>query len=56
MTGGTENHLCLVDLRPLGTDGARVEYVLELMGIACNKNTAPGDKSALKPGGNVECV
>lgn len=50
-TGGTDNHLCLVDLRPLGTDGARVETVLELMGIACNKNTAPGDKSALKPGG-----
>uniref|UniRef100_A0A915KRM5 Serine hydroxymethyltransferase-like domain-containing protein n=1 Tax=Romanomermis culicivorax TaxID=13658 RepID=A0A915KRM5_ROMCU len=50
-TGGTENHLCLLDLRPLGMDGARVEFVLELMAIACNKNTAPGDKSAFTPGG-----
>lgn len=50
-TGGTDNHLCLLDVRPLGTDGARVEYVLELMSIACNKNTAPGDKSAFTPGG-----
>jgi glycine hydroxymethyltransferase len=50
-TGGTENHLCLLDLRPKGSDGARVETVLELMSIACNKNTCPGDKSALRPGG-----
>ncbi|VDP25126.1 unnamed protein product [Soboliphyme baturini] len=54
-TGGTDNHLCLLDLRPLGTDGARVEFVLELMGIACNKNTCPGDKSAMKPGG-IQCT
>lgn len=40
-----------MDLRPLGTDGARVEHTLEMISIACNKNTAPGDKSALKPGG-----
>lgn len=50
-TGGTDNHLCLVDMRPQGLDGARVETVLEIVSIACNKNTAPGDKSALKPGG-----
>jgi len=50
-TGGTDNHLCLVDLRPQGLDGARAETVLEIVSIACNKNTAPGDKSALKPGG-----
>jgi len=50
-TDGTDNHLCLVDVRPQGLDGARVETVLEIVSIACNKNTAPGDKSALKPGG-----
>jgi len=50
-TGGTDNHLCLVDLRPQGLDGARAETVLEIVSIACNKNTCPGDKSALKPGG-----
>ena len=48
---GTENHLCLVDLRPKGVDGSRVERVLELAHIAANKNTVPGDKSALVPGG-----
>ena len=31
--------------------GSRVERVLELAHIACNKNTVPGDKSALVPGG-----
>jgi len=51
VSGGTDNHLVLVDLRPMGTDGARGEKVLEEVSIACNKNTCPGDKSALRPGG-----
>jgi len=51
VSGGTENHLMLVDLKPAGVDGARVESVLELANIAINKNTVPGDKSALIPGG-----
>lgn len=51
VSGGTDNHLVLVDLKPQGVDGARVERVLELVGIASNKNTVPGDVSALKPGG-----
>jgi len=51
VSGGTENHLMLVDLRPAGVDGARVESVLELASIALNKNTVPGDKSAFIPGG-----
>ena len=37
----------VVDLRPLGLDGSRVERVLELAHIAANKNTVPGDVSAL---------
>ena len=32
-------------------DGARVERILELVNIAANKNTVPGDRSALIPGG-----
>lgn len=32
-------------------DASRAETVLEQIGIAVNKNTVPGDKSALKPGG-----
>ncbi|XP_076437509.1 serine hydroxymethyltransferase, mitochondrial-like [Babylonia areolata] len=51
VSGGTENHLVLVDLRPHGTDGARVERVLELCYITVNKNTCAGDKSAMTPGG-----
>jgi glycine hydroxymethyltransferase len=51
VSGGTDNHLVLVDLKSKGVDGARVERVLELCGLASNKNTVPGDKSALKPGG-----
>ncbi|KAI8888343.1 SHMT-domain-containing protein [Backusella circina FSU 941] len=51
VSGGTDNHLLLVDLKPKGVDGARVERILELVNIAANKNTVPGDKSALIPGG-----
>ncbi|CAG6021225.1 unnamed protein product [Menidia menidia] len=51
VSGGTDNHLVLVDLRPHGIDGARAERVLELVSITANKNTCPGDKSALTPGG-----
>jgi glycine hydroxymethyltransferase len=51
VSGGTDNHLALLDLRPNGVDGSRVERVLELAHIACNKNTVPGDVSAMVPGG-----
>jgi len=51
VSGGTENHLVLVDLRDKGVDGARVERVMELANLHCNKNTVPGDKSAMQPHG-----
>jgi glycine hydroxymethyltransferase len=51
VSGGTDNHLLLIDLKPAGIDGARVEAVLERANVALNKNTVPGDKSALIPGG-----
>ena len=51
VSGGTDNHLLLADLKPQGIDGGRVERVLELVGVAANKNTVPGDRSALAPGG-----
>ncbi|XP_075230901.1 serine hydroxymethyltransferase-like [Lycorma delicatula] len=50
-TGGTDVHLVLVDLRPNGLSGAKAEFILEEINIACNKNTAPGDISALNPSG-----
>jgi len=51
VSGTTETHLVLLDLRPHKTDGGRAEKVLEEMCIAINKNTCPGDKSALRPSG-----
>lgn len=51
VTDGTDNHMVLLDLKPQSLDGARVEQVLEHVNIACNKNTTPGDKSALTPQG-----
>ncbi|KAK5830095.1 hypothetical protein PVK06_013889 [Gossypium arboreum] len=51
VSGGTDNHLVLVDLRPLGIDGARVKKILDMASITLNKNSVPGDKSALVPGG-----
>ncbi|KAK4296748.1 hypothetical protein Pmani_017097 [Petrolisthes manimaculis] len=51
VSGGTDNHLVLVDLRPKGLDGARVETICNSCNITVNKNSVPGDKSALVPGG-----
>jgi glycine hydroxymethyltransferase len=51
VSGGTDNHLILVDLKPSGIDGARVQTVLDLVSITLNKNSVPGDKSAIVPGG-----
>lgn len=52
VSGGTDNHLVLVDLKASrGIDGARVERILEMACIATNKNTIPGDTSALTPSG-----
>lgn len=43
VTGGTENHLLLVDLRSKGLTGTQVEKALERAGITCNKNGIPFD-------------
>lgn len=51
VTDGTENHLVLWDLRPLGLTGNKVEKVCELAHITLNKNAVHGDSSALAPGG-----
>ncbi len=51
VTGGTDNHLFLIDLRNKGLNGADAENRLSAVGISVNKNTIPGDTSALKPSG-----
>ncbi|CGA26533.1 TPA: serine hydroxymethyltransferase [Salmonella enterica subsp. enterica serovar Typhi str. CT18] len=43
LTGGTDCHLGIIDLRPQGLTGVQVEYFLELAGITVNKNTLLGD-------------
>merc|ERR1711935_22834 len=48
---GTDNHLVLWDVRPLGLTGGKVEKVCEAASISLNRNAVHGDASALSPGG-----
>ena len=43
VSGGTENHLMLVDLRPFGVTGKVAQEALDAAGITCNKNAIPND-------------
>lgn len=51
VSGGTDNHLFVTDMRSKGIDGGRIEAVMNEISISINKNTVPGDKSALIPSG-----
>lgn len=44
VSGGTDNHLCLVDLTPSGVTGKDAEALLERVGLTVNKNTIPNEK------------
>jgi glycine hydroxymethyltransferase len=43
VSGGTDNHLMLVDVTPLGVTGAEAEHLLDEVGITVNKNAIPFD-------------
>ncbi|GLT02018.1 serine hydroxymethyltransferase 2 [Sphingobium jiangsuense] len=43
VSGGTDTHLSLIDLRPYGISGKDADEALERCGITCNKNSVPGD-------------
>ncbi|CAA9442522.1 MAG: Serine hydroxymethyltransferase [uncultured Rubrobacteraceae bacterium] len=43
VSGGTDNHLMLVDLRGTGTNGKDLEELLDQVGVTCNKNMIPND-------------
>jgi len=43
VSGGTDSHLVLADVRPLGTEGKTAEIVLDEVQIAANKNQIPFD-------------
>ena len=43
VSGGTDCHMVLVDLRPKGVTGKVAEIALERAGLTCNKNSIPND-------------
>ncbi|MBI5147628.1 MAG: serine hydroxymethyltransferase [Parcubacteria group bacterium] len=51
VTGGTDNHLLLIDLKNLGMDGLSAERRLEEAGITANRNAIIGDASPFRPSG-----
>lgn len=46
VSGGTDNHLVLVDVRGQGLTGKDAEHLLDEIGITCNKNTIPFDPAS----------
>lgn len=46
VSGGTDTHLALVDLRPYNVSGKLAEHSLDRAGITCNKNTIPYDPAS----------
>lgn len=51
VTDGTDNHLVLWDLRPIGLTGSKMEKICDFVNITLNKNSVHGDASAMVPGG-----
>ena len=46
VSGGTDNHLMLIDLRPLGLTGKRVQETFDTVGITVNRNVIPFDEAS----------
>ena len=46
VSGGTDNHLILVDVRNKNLTGKEAEHLLDAVGITCNKNTIPFDPAS----------
>lgn len=51
VSGGTDTHLLLLDLRPKQLSGKIAQDVLEEVGIMANRNTVPGDEKPFDPSG-----
>lgn len=51
VTGGTDNHLMLLNLKSLNWNGKEAEELLEKAGITANRNSIPGDIAPLNPSG-----
>jgi len=50
-TGGTDNHLMIIDLKFIGLEGKKAEYLLERANIIANRNSLPNDTSPFNPSG-----
>lgn len=46
VSGGTDNHLMLVDLQSMGVTGKETEKLLDAVNITCNKNAIPNDPTS----------
>jgi glycine hydroxymethyltransferase len=53
VSGGTDNHLMLVDVTPLGVTGKEAEHLLDEIGITVNKNAIPFDKNPPATGSGI---
>ena len=53
VSGGTDNHLMLVDLRPKGMNGKQAQETLDQAGITVNKNSIPFDTESVFKGGGI---
>jgi glycine hydroxymethyltransferase len=53
VSGGTDNHLMLVDLRPKGLNGRQAQETLDRAGITVNKNSIPFDTESVVKGGGI---
>jgi glycine hydroxymethyltransferase len=52
VSGGTDNHLMLVDVGSIGISGRKAERILDSVGISTNRNTIPGEtRSAMQTSG-----
>jgi glycine hydroxymethyltransferase len=52
ISGGTDNHLMLVDVNTVGLSGRKAERLLDTVGISANRNTIPGEtRSAMQTSG-----
>jgi glycine hydroxymethyltransferase len=53
VSGGTDNHLMLVDLRPKGLNGRQAQETLDRAAITVNKNSIPFDTESVVKGGGI---
>ena len=53
ISGGTDTHMFLLDVRPLGLTGKRAEEILELIDIFVNRNAIPNDTESPLHGGGI---